>query len=124
MKKLDYFLTYAFRRKKYIAAALLLLLGDVAVTSVMPLLMSRVVDQGVLTGFQPYPLPPVGSRFQGVGAACHSPVLGQVHVSVPLVGMYLELACAHAHTDQTVGGGYSAFHPCQTAQHGLTSNSS
>ena len=50
MKKLDYFLTYAFRRKKYIAAALLLLLGDVAVTSVMPLLMSRVVDQGVLTG--------------------------------------------------------------------------
>ena len=50
MKKLDYFLTYAFRRKKYIAAALLLLLGDVAVTSVMPLLMSRVVDQGVLIG--------------------------------------------------------------------------
>lgn len=50
MKKLDYFLTYAFRRKRYIAAALLLLLADVAVTSVMPLLMSRVVDRGVLAG--------------------------------------------------------------------------
>ena len=50
MKKLNFFFSYAFRHKMQLALAAVLLLGDVAVTSVMPLLMSRVVDEGVLTG--------------------------------------------------------------------------
>lgn len=50
MKKLKYLFDYAFRHKGLLAAATVLLLGDVAVTNILPLLMSRIVDDGVMKG--------------------------------------------------------------------------
>ena len=50
MKHLKYFRDYAFRHKGFICLALILLLADVAVATVMPWMMSRLVDDGVAAG--------------------------------------------------------------------------
>ena len=50
MKKLRYLITYFLRYKKILLIAMLLLIGDVAITNILPLLMSRIVDDGVVKG--------------------------------------------------------------------------
>lgn len=50
MKRLRYFLDYASRHKGALLLAFLLLVADVALATVMPWLMSELVDSGVLMG--------------------------------------------------------------------------
>ena len=50
LTQLRTFARYAFRHGRGILFAILLLLGDVAITTLMPALMSRIVDHGVLAG--------------------------------------------------------------------------
>ena len=50
MKRLKYFLDYASRHKAALLLTLLLLIGDVTLATLMPWLMSELVDNGVLTG--------------------------------------------------------------------------
>lgn len=50
MKHLKYFRDYAFRHKGFICLALLFLAADVTIATLMPWMMSRLVDDGVVTG--------------------------------------------------------------------------
>ena len=50
MKRLRYFLKYAFQFKTLILLSLLLILVDVTITTVMPWFMSEIIDRGVLAG--------------------------------------------------------------------------
>ena len=50
MKRLRYFLKYAFHFKTLILLSTLLIMADVSVTAIMPWLMSEIIDRGVLAG--------------------------------------------------------------------------